>query len=134
MHIFPEVTGAMISWKACKALGILPECYPIPQPPALMSAFPTVFDGQIRVKQGEELHIAIAEIAKPFCVHTPHTIPFAYRGKLRVELDLLESQNIITLVTDATTWCAPIAVTPKKNSDKIRMCVDLSHLNHFFNS
>jgi len=32
MHIFPDVTGVMISWKACKALGILPACYPIPQP------------------------------------------------------------------------------------------------------
>ena len=81
--------------------------------------------------QGEESHIAIAETAKPFCVHAPHTIPFAYRDKLRIELDLLESQNIITPVTDATTWCAPIVVTPKKKSDKIQMCVDLSHLDCF---
>ena len=47
------------------------------------------------------------------------------------ELDPLESQNVITPVTAVTTWCAPIVVTPKKNSDKIRMCVDLSHLNQF---
>ena len=32
-------------------------------------------------------------------------------------------------VTEATEWCAPIVVTPKKNCDRIRMCVDLSHLN-----
>jgi len=75
--------------------------------------------------QGEEFHIAIAKTSKRFCVHTPHTILFAYRNKLNI----LESQNIITPVTEATTWCAPIVVTPKKNSDKTRMCVDLSHLN-----
>ena len=96
-----------------------------------MTSFPTVFDGQIRVVQGEEFHIAVEDTAKPFCVHTPRTIPFAYRDKLQAELDLLESQHVITPVTEATKWCAPIVVTPKKSSDKIRMCVDLSHLNRF---
>jgi len=62
---------------------------------------------------------------------TPRSIPFAYRDKLKAELDLLESQNIIALVTEATEWCTPIAVTPKKDADRIRMCVDLSHLNRF---
>ena len=159
MHIFPEVKGVMISWKACKALGILPHCYPVPQPlpqvainpptpsakasvnatavqplsvvDQLMTAFPMVFDGRIRVMQGEEFHIAISDTAKPFCVHTPRTIPFAYRDKLQDELNLLEAQSIITPVTQATTWCAPIVVTPKKNSEKIRLCVDLSHLNRY---
>ena len=96
-----------------------------------MATFPTVFDGQIRIMQGEEFHIAIDDTAKPFCVHTPRTILFAYQDKLQAELNLLESQHIIAPVTEATTWCAPIVVTPKKHSDKIRMCVDLSHLNHF---
>ena len=162
VHIFQEVTGVMMSWKACKALGILPPSYPTPLPiiPApknlqgqtatltaniqattlqspppsadrFMAAFPTVFDGHIRVMQGEEFHIAVTDTAKPFCVHTPRTIPFAYRDKLQAELCLLEAQHIIEPVTEATPWCAPIVVTPKKNSDKIRMCVDLSHLNKF---
>ena len=93
-----------------------------------MATFPTAFDGQIRVMPGEEFHIATA---KPFYVHTPRTIPFVYLDKLQAELNLLESQHIITLVTEAITWCMPIVVTPKKHSDKIRMCVDLSHLNYF---
>ena len=48
---------------------------------------------------------------------------------MTAELDLLHQQNIIASVTEPTDWCAPIVVTPKKNSDSIRMCVDLSHLN-----
>ena len=28
-------------------------------------------------------------------------------------------------------WCAPIVVTPKKGSSKIRLCVDLPKLNKF---
>ena len=33
MHIYPNVSGIIISWKAAKALGILPEHYPNPIPP-----------------------------------------------------------------------------------------------------
>ena len=148
-----------MSWKAAKGLRVLPMHYPDPAPdiattemPAttpivdvkvisattlpqtdneLIKAYPTVFDGHIRVLQGEEFHISLATNVKPFCVHTPRMIPFAYHDKLKAELDLLESQHIIAPVTEATTWCAPIVVTPKKNSDKIRMCIDLSHLNRF---
>ena len=56
-------------------------------------------------------------------------IPFIYRDKVKEELELLQRQNIIAPITEATQWCAPIVVTPKKHSDNIRMCVDLSHLN-----
>ena len=50
---------------------------------------------------------------------------------LKAELDLQQDQGVITPVTEPTEWCAPIVVTPKKGTDKIRMCVDLSHLNRF---
>ena len=81
--------------------------------------------------EGEEFHITLTEHAKPFCVNAPQSIPYAHRDKLKAELDLLQHQQIIAPTTEATEWCAPIVVTPKKNSDKIRMCVDLSHLNRF---
>ena len=51
--------------------------------------------------------------AKPFCVHTARAVPFAYRDKLKAELDLLQRQGIIAPVTKPTEWCAPIVVAPK---------------------
>ena len=153
LHIYPDIHGTILSWKVCKALRILPQCYPNPMstltvheitsphtpsnvivPLTLqqaMLAYPTVFDGQIRRLEGEQFHISLTVDVKPFRVNTPRSIPFAYRDKLKAELDLLESQDIIAPVTAATEWCAPIVVTPKKNTDWIRMCVDLSHLNRF---
>ena len=159
LHIYPNVSGVIMSWKATKALGILPEHYPKPIPqviephkteslketnlrtatvsseqatdPNIIQTFPTAFDGQIRVMEGERFHIALTPNAKPFCVNTPRAIPFAYREKLKAEIDLLVSQNVIAPVTEPTEWCAPIVVTPKKGTDKIRMCVDLSHLNKY---
>jgi hypothetical protein len=69
--------------------------------------------------------------AKPFCVRAPQTVPFAYREKLKAELELLQQQGIIAPVTTPTEWCAPIVVTPKKDSERIRLCTDLSHLNKY---
>jgi len=52
----------------------------------------------------------------------------SYHEKLKAELELLQKQNIIAPVTEATDWCAPIVVNP---TDSIHMCVDLSHLNQY---
>ncbi len=97
----------------------------------LMLEFSPVFDGQVRTMPGEQFHISVTDDAKPFCVSTPRTISLAYREKLKAEIDLLVDQNIIAPVTEPSDWCAPIVVAPKKNSDKIRMCVDLSKLNKY---
>jgi len=154
LHFFPGVRGAIISWKAARELGILPTHYPkptqvgcsesvavqktqateeggLPTPENLMAEYPSVFDGQVRVMEGEMFTITLRDDAVPFCVKAPRTVPFAYRDKLKKELELLQQQGIITPVTQATLWCAPIVVTPKKGTDRIRMCVDLSKLNKF---
>ena len=80
---------------------------------------------------GETFKIAIAEDAKPFCVNTPRTILYAYMEPTKSELELLESQGTITKQTEPTDWCAPIVVARKKNSNRIILCVDFSHLNRF---
>ena len=103
----------------------------IPTAKEIMAEFPSVFDGQIRTMPGEKFHILLTANAQLFCVTTPRTIPFAYQDKLRSEIDLLVSQGVIAPVTEPTKWCAPRVVTPKKNSDHIRMCVDLSEFNKF---
>ena len=151
LYIHPDVKGVLLSWKTSRNLHILPARYPNPldivarsittdtpstQPSSITSEelikeFQSVFDGQVTAMEGEQFHIAIADDAKPFCVKTPRAIPFAYRDKLKAELTTLQEQGIITPVTHPTEWCAPIVVTPKKESDSIRMCVDLSHLNRY---
>lgn len=148
-HIYPDVNGSLISWRAARTLSILPDCYPSPpktppKPPfhcvanvqgkpvdALMSEFPSVFDGSVRSMEGEEFRIVLSEDAQPFCVRAPRAVPFALREKLQAELEHLQCQGIIAPVTTPTDWCAPIVVAPKKNSDKIRLCVDLTRLNKY---
>ena len=100
VHIYPNITGTILSWKASKLLAILPECYPSPvdiklhpqlnvhattfvpqsspiNSQTLITEFPSVFDNQIRSMDGEQFHISLTRDAKPFCIKAPHSIPFA---------------------------------------------------------
>ena len=96
-----------------------------------MKEFPEIFNEQIKTMDGEEFHISLTDDAKPFCVNTPRSVPFAYRDKHRAMLTVLQTQGTIEPVTEPTEWCAPIVVTPKKDTEGIRMCVDLSRLNKY---
>ena len=123
MHIYPGISGALISWKAAMGLGILPPCYPYPLPvrksdklpsqpeikaiiPAghqevtaeeIMQEFPSVFDNQIRAMEGEMFHITLVDNVTPFCVKALRPVPFAYRDKLKEELELLQEQESLPL-------------------------------------
>ncbi len=101
---------------------------------ATVADFPSAFDGQVKVTEVEKFHITPKEYTQPFCVHTPQSVPFAYRDKLKAELHHLQAQGVIAPVTVHMEWCAPIVVTPKKDPNKIRLCVDLSCLNHYVRS
>ena len=113
LHIYLNISGALLSWKACKGLGILPDHYPVPiiyqrvnqlinlnhnniTPTSspftfdnILKEFLSVFNGQIRTMTGEEFNIHLTQDAEPFCANTPHSVPFAYRDKLMTELKLL---------------------------------------------
>ena len=144
LHVFPSIPGGMlISWKTSQELRILPENYPEQMnlisifsgnqvtKEDLIREFPTVFDGRVRVMNGEKFRIHLKDDARPFCVNAPRTIPYAFRDKVQKELKTLQEQGIIEPITAPTEWCAPIVVAPKKNSDDIRLCVDFSKLNRY---
>ena len=94
LHIYPQVSGALLSWKAAKGLNILPANYPnpltlgssslpsiavierdpLPSSGNIMAEFPSVFDGQVKVMDGKEFRIELIDNAQPFCVQTPRAI------------------------------------------------------------
>ena len=92
----------------------------IPTTEEIMAEFPSVFDGQVHKLPGEKFHISLIADARPFCITTPRTIPFAYKDKLK-EIDLLESQGIITPVTDQMV-CADSGDTEKKFRSHSHVC------------
>ncbi|CAB3977848.1 Hypothetical predicted protein [Paramuricea clavata] len=50
-------------------------------------------------------------------------------NKVEAELSRLEEAGIIETVDSATDWISPIVIAPKKDSNEIRMCVDMVEPN-----
>ena len=74
------------------------------------------------------MKIRLSEDAKPFAITAARKIPFAWQEQVKKELDELESKGIIKEVEKPTTWCRPMVVVPKKDSNDPRVCVDLTKL------
>ena len=74
-----------------------------------------------------ELHID--ESVKPVALKQRRT-PFHLSEKVEAEIEHLLQKDIIEKVEGVPTpWVSPIVVTPKKNTDKIRVCVDMREPN-----
>eukprot|EP00795_Rhopilema_esculentum_P015386 gene15386-6620_t len=56
-------------------------------------------------------------------------IPFHVREKVAKELEKLEVAGIIEPVKGPTNWVSPIVIVPKKDTDDIRICVDMRQPN-----
>ena len=123
-HAYPEGLPQVKQYPEVKSTKAMDNCNSKGE--GLVREFPSVFSGQISAMEGELFKISLMENAQPFSVKAPRAVPFAYREKLQQELDSLQQQDIIAPVAQPTEWCAPIVVAPKKGTDDIRLCVDLS--------
>ena len=76
-----------------------------------------------------QCHVHIDKSVPPVAV--PHRrIPFHMRERVEQELDILQQLDIIKPVHDTPTpWVSPITVVQKRNSDNIRICVDMRNVN-----
>lgn len=66
--------------------------------------------------------------AVPFSLATPRRVPIPLLGKVKQELERMESMGVISRVEEPTDWCSGMVPVPTKN-DSVRICVDLTHLN-----
>ena len=74
-----------------------------------------------------EHHIKIDPSAKPV-QHPPRRVPVAIHGKLKLTLDELERDGIISRVEEPTAWVNSIVVITKKDGN-LRICLDPRELN-----
>ena len=79
--------------------------------------------------KGPPVHITLCEGQEPYNVLAPRRLPFPLLPKVSKKLKYLVETDVIMPVDEPTDWCAPIVVAPKRNSDDIRLCVDLRRLN-----
>lgn len=84
--------------------------------------FPKLFEGL--GKMAGEYEIKLKPDAKPFAVSSPRRVPIPLIDKLKIKLDEMVADGVISAVEVPTEWCAPMVLTYKKNGD-IRVCADL---------
>ncbi len=88
------------------------------------SVFGTI-DTPVRCKP---IQITLKDDAKPYCITTARRIPIPLYTKVKDEIGRMEELGIITPVSEATEWCAPLSVVVKP-SGNVRICADLQKLN-----
>lgn len=62
-------------------------------------------------------------------VHPPRRIPVAMMDKVKAELENMVKQGVITPISEPTEWVSSMVATHKKDTDKIRVCIDPRDLN-----
>ena len=92
----------------------------------LLGRYKDVFMDKVGCVPGE-VSIALDPGVQPK-VCPPRPIPVALRQQVKEELDRLETANIITKVTEPTSWVNPL-VCVKKSNGKVRLCIDPFQLN-----
>ena len=87
--------------------------------------YPDVFEGT--GKLGCQYKLEVNDSATPVG-YPPRRVPVALKGKLKEELDRLQSLGIIEQVTEPTPWVSSL-VTAQKPNGQIRVCTDPKGLN-----
>ena len=92
----------------------------------IQAKFPSLFKGLGTL--GDAYTIKLTEDAIPYSLCTPRNVAIPLREKVKSELNRMETNGIISRVTEPTSWCARMVVVPKKEGS-VRICVDLKPLN-----
>ncbi|XP_045771856.1 uncharacterized protein K02A2.6-like isoform X2 [Maniola jurtina] len=92
---------------------------------SLLSKYKSVFDG-LGCLPGE-CHITVNKDVRSK-IDPPRKIPFSLHDRLKKELDHMESLDVITKVTEPTSWVSSLLLVEKKNG-QLRVCLDPRNLN-----
>jgi hypothetical protein len=98
-----------------------------------MTEFEVVFDQNdgLRQMDGPDMVILLRDDAIPFYINGARPIPFGDRADVKQKLDDLQAKGVISPVSEASEWAAPLVVIRDAKSGKIRLCVDNTRLNKF---
>ena len=114
---------SVISGKHSEELQLIQKLFAVTKLPEGIKE--DIFD-EIGCIEGE-LEIYMNEGVKPV-VQPPRRIPHAMMGKLKAELDRMQSMGVIYDIQEPTDWVSSLVVQTKDNG-KLRICLDPKYLN-----
>ncbi len=104
----------------------------------LFKEFPNVFPDDntvepLRPMNGKPMEIELMPDAKPFKRYKANTLPYAWEGKVKAQLDTMVAKDVIETVEadDVGEWCLGMVAVPKRGSDEPRITIDFSPLNKY---
>ncbi|KAL8565639.1 hypothetical protein ACOMHN_063470 [Nucella lapillus] len=134
IYIVKEQPHALLSREACVRLGMVARVYHIPaistdtgKKKDIKQSFPQLFSGLIG-KVDSPCTITLQPDARPVCLYAPRKIAHPLIPKVKQQIEDMVKREIISPVTEPTSWCSGIVVVPKPNGS-VRICVDLAQLN-----
>ena len=92
----------------------------------IMKEHPKLFTGLGCIS--EPYRIRVDETAQPV-VHPARKVPATLRGKVKDELNRMVKEKVIAKVNQPTKWVNSRVAAEKKNSNRLRICIDPQNLN-----
>ena len=127
LYVVKGLDLALVGLPAIEALSLVTKVHTIStSKETIASKFPKLFSGLGCLT--EEYNIQLNKDAIPYALTTPRRVPLPLMEPVKKELQRMEREGVITKVEGPTNWCAGMVVVPKANQ-KVRICVDLTHLN-----
>ena len=120
-----EIAPALLGLETCIELGLVKRVNQVEKEESVLDEFKDVFQGLGRLKQKHSIRL------KPECepvIHPARRVPYRLQEQFDKTLSDMESNKIITKVTEPTEWVNPI-VTVRKPSGALRICLDPLELN-----
>ena len=152
IQVVDGAEGPILSWDTCKELRLLTEsalaisakpaasgipCKPLPASqegsvpqnatPRIADGFPQLFEG-LGCLDERQVKLHIDDQVQPVAQGN-RRVPFHVRQQVEEQLKKDQELGVIERATGPTPWISPIVVVPKKDSGKIRVCVDMRAAN-----
>ena len=117
--------GSLIGYPTAKALTLVKVIHKVNDPAA---KYPKLFEGIGKLKD-ITIKLHIDESIPPVAQKNRRT-PFHLRDNVEQEIQNLLDQDIIEKVSgEPTPWVSPIVAVPRKDTDVVRICVDMREAN-----
>ena len=127
IYVATRLNRPLLGRPAIEALQLVQRVHGVQSVPVNpIQQFPSLFRGLGKLKG--QYSIKLKEGAMPYALTTPRRVPIPLMKSVKVELERMESQGVISKISEPTEWCSGMVVVPKANG-KVRICVDLTRLN-----
>ena len=120
--------GTLLGYETASALEVVKIVQPVHTSDSIESKYPGIYDGIGKLK-GQTVKLHINKEIKPVAQKNRRT-PFHLRDKVEKEIKKLLNNDIIEEVkNESSPWVSAIVTPPKKNSDDVRICIDMGEAN-----